>query len=73
MSVTPQHPTLHDEIARQILQLRDRVYRLLRRIGTEGRCSCGAPIFRVTDKDNAVWILEMDAKPHSCPQETREG
>ena len=32
MSVTPQYPTLHDEIARQILQLRDRVYRLLLRV-----------------------------------------
>jgi hypothetical protein len=73
MSVTPQYPTLHDEIARQILQLRDRVYRLLRRIGTEGRCSCGAHIVRVTDKDGGVWILELDAKPHSCPQATPEG
>ena len=73
MSVTPQYPTLHDEIARQVLQLRDQVYRLLRRIGTEGRCSCGAAIVRVTDKNGEVWILELDAALHSCPQEKREG
>jgi hypothetical protein len=76
MSVTPQYPTLQDEIARQVLQLRNQIHNLLCAVGQAGRCQgCGAAIFRVPHSSGFIQTYEPDARPHwiACPYGERPG
>lgn len=72
MSTEPLFPTLEDEIARQVLTLRNNIYNLLKQVGDEDCCDgkdCRARIFFVKHKSGFTQVYDLDAKPHwaSCP------